>query len=120
VYIPGTFGRLVYLAKCCNGKGVYQHYGLELDPPRAKEVHEALRAAHLREWQRWLGGLTLEEQFGDLLEFLDGLKPRMVIPWEPAGDPWEVVVPPGVAADERALFSFNFRVLFLLLKARFG
>jgi hypothetical protein len=120
-HIPTCFGRLVYLARCWSAEtGRYEHYGLELDRDPAA-VHEALRAAHLRQWSNWLAALSLEQQCGDVVEFLDGLIPRLVIhSWEPSGHPWDVVVPQAAPRAERELFAANFRALLVLLKARFA
>lgn len=118
-HLPSRFGRLVYLARCCGDCGVYEHYGLELEH-KAEDVHAALRQAHLDEWSCWLSELSLEDQFVDVVEYLDGLNPRQVIQsWEPAGDPWDFVVPQAAPRAERELFSANFRALLVLVKARF-
>jgi hypothetical protein len=118
--IPSRFGQLVYLARCWSSDcGLYEHYGLELDH-KAEDVHAALRRVHLAVWNHWLAALSLEEQFLELVEFLDGLNPRLVVQsWEPCGDPWDFVVPQAAPRAERDLFRANFRALLVLLKARF-
>jgi hypothetical protein len=75
----------------------------------------------LAEWNHWLGELSLEEQFVDVVEFLDGLNPRLVVQsWEPCGDPWDVVVAQAVPRGRARAVQCELSRAADVLKAQFG
>ncbi len=119
--IPTTFGRLVYLSSLRDSNtGTYDHYGLA-QVFGVKDADRTLRQSHTQVFSEWLN-LNLEQQKGDLEEYLSGLEEdvdALVATWIRLA-PYRNLIPPRAREVEKKLYLSDFEIVMELLKFDHG
>ena len=119
--IPTVFGRLTYLSSLRDtNTGSYEHFGLA-QVFGTKEADRTLRHSHTQVFGEWLN-LNLEQQKGDLEEYLSGLEEdvdALVASWIRQA-PYRNLIPARAREVEKQLYLSDLEIVMELLKFDHG